>query len=190
MAAKKTRKTRRTKTTKRRSRKTRRSASSRRSSSRRSTTVTTPRVTRMSALTVDNRKVRQAINDLSGFCHASPGHKSRISYERAHRAVQCLASLDINRMGTGRRGGLTRGNATSALNYIARWEMRTGKKLKKTGGFPRSAVEAAKKIVRRYESPSRRPSPVVYSSTSAQPGTDFVVGPDGSCRATDKRKER
>ncbi|MCC6903450.1 MAG: hypothetical protein IT377_31055 [Polyangiaceae bacterium] len=101
--------------------------------------------TRMSAQPVDNRRVCSAINTLSSFCHGCRGG----SADRASAAVQYLSSLDYKRMSTGRRGGLTMRNATAILDYLARWEMSTGKKLKNLGGFKRADVEAAKKIIER-----------------------------------------
>jgi hypothetical protein len=139
MAKKKARKKAKS-TTKRSRKKARRTTSTSRSR----TKAVTPK--RMSALPVDNRRVRSAINTVSSFCNGCRGG----SADRASSAIQYLSSLDVSRMSPGRRGGLTMSNATSVLDYIAQWELQTGKKLKNIAGFKRADVEAAKRIVQKH----------------------------------------
>jgi len=93
---------------------------------------------------VDNRRIRNAINVLSGFVYS--GRKSQ---PRAEEAARYLASVDLSQ-GYGRRGGTTRSNTTSGLRCLAEYETKTGKKLSRCGGFSRKAVNEAKRILKSH----------------------------------------
>lgn len=88
---------------------------------------------------VDNRSIRYAINTLSGYVNSS-----RTSAAQAKKAVAFLTSQDLSR-NYGRRGGVTRGNASAALRLLAEYEDKTGRRLRRLGGFSRKTLELVKR---------------------------------------------
>jgi len=90
----------------------------------------------------NNRIIRKAINA------SWPRHRrnKKINWRRVQQAVELLGSCDLSYK-FGKRGGVTRSNAAAALGALARYEKRTGKRLKKLGGFSRKTVNQAKKLV-------------------------------------------